>query len=122
MEKIQLTEQSLHKIIKESVVRVINEISKDTKFSAYRKMLNRLGDMRSNGGYTPTEIEHMHNRAKNMKRAYDSDRYKAMGSPEKDVTRQAKFDRDERDAIEGNRTYGDHYSNGKRMWRTMPKE
>lgn len=122
MEKIQLTEQSLHRIIKESVIRVINEISKDTKYSAYRKLLRRLGDMRDDGGYTNNEIEHMHNRVKNMKRAYDLDKYKVMDTPEKNVARQAKFDRDERDAIEGNRTYGDHYGNGKRMWRTMPKE
>ena len=122
MGKIQLTEQDLHRVVKESVINVLNEISKDTKYSAYRKLLRKLGDMRDEGGYTSSEIEHMQNRVKNMKRAYDLDKYKVMDTPEKNVARQAKFDRDERDAIEGNRTYGDHYGNGKRMWRTMPKE
>ena len=118
---LKITEQDLHRIIKESVQRVLNEIAPETIASLKDKLVAKRREMYSDPSVSNDERDHMLNRVVNAQSELDRRKYGTTEKPTS-VAHRAKYDQRERERRQGTRTYGDHYGNGKRMWRTMPKK
>lgn len=118
---LKITEQDLHRIVKESVQRVLNEIAPETIASLKDKLVAKRREMHSDPSVSDDEREHMLNRVRNAQGELDRRRYGTRENPTS-VAHRAKYDQRERERQQGLRTYGDHYGTGKRQWRTMPNE
>ena len=118
---LKITEQDLHRIIKESVNKVLNEISDDTVGATYDKLAAKRREMYNDPKYTDAERRHIADRVEKMGKEYHKRRNGTVDKPAS-LAHQAKFDQRHRERQSGQRTFDDHYGTGKRQWRTMPKK
>lgn len=119
---IRLTESDLHRIISESVNRILAEVSKDTIASAMDGAYEKHKRLRNDPKATDAEkraaldqayaFDHEYNKRRDY---VDGDYLKPSSDKHK-----AKFDKDLRDMRSGKRKYGDGPSG--RRWRTNEDE
>jgi hypothetical protein len=108
---IRLTEGDLHRIVKESVNRILNELSSDTIDSAREKAEKKYKDISSKNGPLSPMGQHAKAQADKFKKAYSEEYQKG------NTARRARLDKNREDRQNGKRTY----IKGK-GWRTQQEE